>query len=581
MKSITQIITDEVSWAIEEEGFGGILSQFEEVRFTKNPKHGDVQSNHAFDIGRTMKTNPRQVATRVAERLRTRVDFAKIEVAGPGFLNFHLDNNWLVERLLLQVEDEHVGVLQSGAGKTMVIDYSSPNIAKRMHIGHMRSTIIGNALDRIYRATGWRVIADNHVGDWGTQFGKLIVAWDRDCDSESFAQDPIGELERLYVSFSQTATEDDMAQAREETAKLQAGDQRNRDLWSLFITESMKEFDKVYARLQIKFDVAYGESFYHSSLKPLVQELSDHHICVDSEGAKVVAFGEKQDPKMLSKTVLVIQKADGAFLYGTTDVATLDFRQAEYTPNRIIYVTDLRQQLHFQQVFSTWKQLRDRRGDSDQESPELNHIWFGMLRLEEGAMSSRKGNVIRLVDLLDEGVRRAKAVTVKKSIKLSEEEQEKIAEAVGISAVRYADLSQNPQTDVKFSWDKLLSLEGNTAPFLMYSYARARGIQRKAGEDGSVVTDIEIQNAAERDLVFSLLRFPYVVEQAMNSCKPNVVCDYLYDLSSLFNRFYAQSPVLNAETEDVKKSRLSLVEASLRVLQKCFSLLGIQALDRM
>ena len=580
MKSITQIITEDVYWAIEKEELGGILSSFDEVRFTKNAKHGDVQSNHAFDIGRQLKTNPRQIAMRVAARLQEKVDYAKIDVAGPGFLNFHLSNDWLEQQLRLQIEDKNIGIMQSGEGKTMVIDYSSPNIAKRMHIGHMRSTIIGNAIDRIYRAAGWNVVADNHVGDWGTQFGKLIVAWNRDRNDDAFDQDPIGELERLYVSFAQEATEEDMESARLETAKLQAGDETNRALWTLFINESMKEFDKVYARLKIKFDVTYGESFYHNRLQPLIAELHSHQICEVSEGAKVVAFGKDQDPKMLSDTVLVIQKADGAFLYGTTDVATLDFRQSEYSPDRIIYVTDLRQRLHFQQVFSTWNQLRNKRGTAH-TLPELHHVWFGMLRLEEGAMSSRKGNVIRLNDLLDEGVRRAKDVAEKKSVMLSVEDREMIAEAVGISAVRYADLSQNPQTDVKFSWDKMLSLEGNTAPFLMYSYARARGIQRKAGITEPMVTPIQIQNSAERDLVFYLLRFPHTVEQAMNSCKPNVVCDYLYELSSLFNRFYAQSPVLNAETDELKKSRLSLVESSLRVLQKCFSLLGIQALDRM
>jgi arginyl-tRNA synthetase len=276
-----------------------------------------------------------------------------------------------------------------------------------------------------------------------------------------------------------------------------------------------------------------------------------------------------------------VQKADGAFLYGTTDLATLDFREREYKPDRVIYVTDLRQQLHFQQVFSGWRALQEKRGVDLNTLGQLVHVWFGMLRLEEGAMSSRKGNVIRLVDLIDEGVRRAKEVTDEKSGSLSEEERISIAEAVGLSAIRYADLSQNPQTDVQFSWDKLLSFEGNTAPFLMYSYARARGIQRKARKESPDVAALSSSSIYERALVLYLLRFPNAVEHALESCKPNVVCDYLFELSSVFNRFYVESPVLSAETDALRESRLALVEASLRVFQKCFSLLGIQALDRM
>ena len=582
MKSITQIITEHVCAAIEEEGLGGILSEIEEVRFTKNAAHGDIQSNHAFDIGKKLKTNPRQVATRVAERLQQRVDFARIEVAGPGFLNFYLYDQFLIQQTVAQVSDKHVGVLQSGKGKTMVIDYSSPNIAKRMHIGHMRSTIIGNAIDRIYRAAGWNVIADNHIGDWGTQFGKLIVAWDRDRNEAAFAEDPIGELERLYVSFAQDATEADMEKAREETVLLQQGNERNRALWQQFIRESMKEFETVYARLGVSFDVVYGESFYNEALAPLVKEMEQCGVSTVSEGAKVIAFGENQDPKMLNNTVLIVQKADGAFLYGTTDLATLDFRHTEFSPDRIIYVTDLRQQLHFQQVFSSWRGLQEKRDVPKEALPTLIHIWFGMLKLDEGAMSSRKGNVIRLVDLIDEAVRRAQEVTNEKSSNFSEEEKSEIAEAIGVSAIRYADLSQNPQTDVRFSWEKMLSLEGNTAPFLMYSYARAQGILRKSGTDSIVeMSALACGTEHERALVFFLLRFPMAVEQALENCKPNILCDYLFELCSLFNRFYVECPVLSFDDKQLRASRLALVEASVRVFQKCFSLLGIQALDRM
>ena len=577
MKDISQVVTDIVQKALEAEGFGDVFTKFDTVRFTKKAKFGDLQSNHAFDAARARKQNPRAVATRVAERIRENFPHGRVEVAGPGFLNFFLDDSWLIQKLEEQVTDPHLGIEQYGSEHSVVIDYSSPNIAKRMHIGHMRSTIIGNALDRMYRAQGWNVVADNHIGDWGTQFGKLIVAWNRQRDEQNFERDPIGELERLYVLFSQEATEEDLELARHETAKLQSGDPTNRALWRRFVEESMKEFNQVYQRLDISFDVVYGESFYHDMLEGVVANLRQKNIATVSDNAVVVAFPKTIEPKILSDSILVIQKKDGAFLYGTTDLATLDFRQREYKPQKVVYVTDLRQKLHFQQVFHSWKATRS----SSETLPELIHVYFGMLRLEEGTMSSRKGNVIRLVELLDEAIAHAQTVTDLKSVSLSSEERTQIAKSVGISAIRYADLSQNPQTDVKFSWKKILSLEGNTAPFLMYSYARARGIQRKGGVLEPEINGIVIEEAIERILVCLLLRFPNTFHHALASHRPNIICDYTYELSTVFNRFYAQCSVLRAASPEQKQSRLALVEATLRVLGKCFSLVGIHALDRM
>ena len=306
--------------------------------------------------------------------------------------------------------DVHRGIPQV-EDKTMVIDFSSPNVAKRMHIGHMRSTIIGHTIDQMYRAAGYKVIADNHIGDWGTQFGKLMVSWREDMNREAFEADPIGELERLYVRFGQKETPERLELAKEETVKLQQGDEENLSLWKHFIEVSLKEFDSVYERLGIQFDVVLGESFYNDELPSVVESLLEHGIATDSDGAVIVPFAKGLKPKMLSETALVIQKRDGAYLYGTTDLATCEYRLKTWSPDEIVYVTDMRQQLHFQQVFRAWNDWRVKRGatDTDLISPKMTHVWFGMLKLPEGAMSTRAGNVIRLVDLLDEAVQRARA----------------------------------------------------------------------------------------------------------------------------------------------------------------------------
>ena len=571
--TIPALLHDLVSEAAERAGFDNGLVPAELAQPTQNPKFGDYQSNHAFRLGRAMKTNPRAVAEQINGAIAAHEAVVSTSVAGPGFINFTLSDSFLAEQLGRQVDDANAGIEQSGSGRTVVIDYSSPNVAKRMHVGHMRSTIIGNTLDRLHRAQGWTVVADNHIGDWGTQFGKLIVAWKRWLDEPAFEADPIGELERLYVKFGNEADDAMNDEARSETAKLQAGDEENHALWTRFIDASMVEFNRVYDRLGVSFDEVLGESFYNPVLPGVVSDLKTEGIAEDSEGAVVVRWGE-DGPKGLAETVLVVQKNDGAFLYGTTDLATLAHRLQTWSPERVIYVTDTRQQLHFRQVFDAWNRWRPDHG------MELVHTWFGMLVLPEGAMSTRKGNVIRLMDLVDEAVRRARAVVDSKSPDLSAEERAHVAEAVGRAAIRYADLSQNPQSNVTFTWDKMLSLEGNTAPYLMYSYARCRSIQRKGSAEASIA-GLGVSGPFERALVVQLLRFGAVVATAINVHRPNLLCDYLYETANVFNRFYREERVLGAATEDDKNRRLALVEASARVLEQGFALLGIEPLDRM
>ena len=579
LPTVPDLLTDLVAQATDAAGLTGILDTIEPAQATNNADFGDYQSNHAFRLGKASRQNPRAVAERIRAALPAHPAVASTSVAGPGFLNFTLSKEWLAIQVQAVANDPHRGLTRAGEGQAMVIDYSSPNVAKRMHVGHMRSTLIGNALHRMHAKAGWQVVADNHIGDWGTQYGKLMVAWERWRDEAAFEADAIGELERIYVRFGKEATEEMQDQARAFTARLQAGDPELLALWRKFVDVSLAEFQGVYDRLGVQFTVTHGESYYNPMLDGILEATTLAGVGVQSEGAVVVRFEETGD-KALDGTVLVIRKKDGAYLYGTTDLATLEYRLATWAPGRILYVTDKRQQLHFRQVFRAWSQLRAA-ADPDERLPQLEHVWFGTLNLPTGVMSSREGlGVVRLVDFMDEAVTRARAVVDEKSAELSDEERATIAEAVGLSAVRYADLSQNPQSDIMFDFDRMLSFEGNTAPFLLYSYARLKSVQRKGGVELPSVDGLAIGEPVERDLAVQIVRYPEAFAQALASSRPNMLCDYLYELATRVNRFYYQSPILKAE-EPVRSARLALAEAALRVLGDGMEALGLQALDRM
>jgi len=569
---IAQILSEIVAQGLAAAGHAETPFPLPPVVPTQNPEHGDFQSNAAFRLGKALGTNPRALAETVLSGLPSHPAIRRAEVAGPGFLNFFLDESWMGERLAEAMNHAMLGV-EARSG-TVVVDYSSPNVAKRMHVGHLRSTVIGAALDRMHRFVGHRVVADNHIGDWGTQFGKLIVAWGLWLDEAALEEDALEELQRIYVKYAHEveanpALED---RARAETAKLQAGDAENLALWRRFIDISLEEFERVYSRLGIRFDETLGESFYNPMLVPLVDDMLASGVAQVSEGAVVIPF-DKEDGKGLGDTPMLVRKRDGAALYGTTDLATVRHRIDTWSPARILYVTDTRQQLHFRQLFAATRKL----GWSE---AELVHVWFGMLTLPEGAMSTRKGNVIRLVDVLDEAASRARAVVDEKSPDLPEEERAAIAEAVGVGAVRYSDLSQNPQSNVVFDWGRMLSLDGNTAPFLLYSFARCRSLQRKGGIEAPSVEAASAVEPLERALVMTLLRFPEALEGALDNYRPNLLCEYLFGLATSFNRFYYELPVLKAG-EIERKRRLSLVEATARVLGSGLEMLGICPLDRM
>lgn len=538
------------------------------VRATKS-EFGDLQCSAAMQLTKALGKKPREVAQVLADAFAKHTAVARTELAGPGFVNIWLTDAWLASHATAGTT-----LRQVGAGQRVVLDYSSPNVAKPMHIAHIRSTIIGDATKRVLRALGYEVIADNHLGDWGTQFGKLIVAYKRWLDADAFARDPVEELLRLYVKYTEEEERDPaiLEQARAELVKLQQGDAENVGLWKKFIDASMVEFEGIYRRLGVSFDVTLGESFYNNRLAATVELLKQQGIAEPSEGAIVVFFAKERDGEEMPP--FLVLKGDGGFNYGTTDVAGVLYRVERWDPSRIIIVTDERQQLHFRQLFATARRLGIK--------CSLEHVWFGLMRLPEGTISTRKGKgLIYLDDLLDEAERRAFDVATESSPDFPEDERREIARVVGIGAVKYNDLSKDRQTMVTFTWDKALSLQGNSGPYLQYAYARIRSIVRKAeAEGGASPGPVGELSPVERTLVLKLLAFPEMVEQVGKSARPHLLCDYLYDLAGAFSTFYADHPVLKAEPA-VRAARLTLCNQVADTLRTGLGLLGIETLDRM
>jgi arginyl-tRNA synthetase len=541
---------------------------------TADEKFGDYQCNLAMSLAKVIKTSPVRIAGEILKLAKDRVHPAvsTIEMAGPGFINITLADKWLAERAAELLSDEaRLGAPSIGGGRAVVMDYSSPNVAKPMHIGHIRSTVIGNAIDRIYRFLGYRVIADNHIGDWGTQFGVMIMGYRNFVDNKALEADPISELERVYVkSYEQARSNEEwLKQCRAELVKLQRGDPENRKLWKDFVELSLKEFEMIYQRLDIHFDLVRGESFYNEELPEVIKMLAEKNIVRESEGA-LVAFLEEE-----KLAPCIVRKSDGAFNYATTDIATVIHRAKEFQPSKIIYVTDERQQLHFQQIFAICKRLG--------LAVELHHIWFGLMRLPEGTFSTREGNVIKLEKLLDEAEERALKIVQELNPGIPLEKQKEIARAVGIGAVKYADLSQNPQSIVTFTWEKALAMNGNSAPYLQYAYARIRSVQDKYNDefpgDKIYAFPIVITEKVERTLALHILRFPDALMQAARLFKPSVLADYLYSLATLYNSFYQNVPFLKAP-EGIRESRVKLCILTANVLRKGLNLLGIETPER-
>jgi arginyl-tRNA synthetase len=555
------------------------------VRPCPDPKFGDYQANALMSLAKARKMNPRQLATQVLAKLDVTEWCEAPEIAGAGFLNFRLKTDALARVLRAAARGEHLFFEPAAQPRTVVLDFSSPNVAKSMHVGHIRSTILGDSLARTLRLLGHRVITDNHIGDWGTGFGKLIVGWKQHLDRAALQADPIAEMERLYKLIN-AASESDRAvleQARQELVKLQSGGEENLRIWHEMIALSQTQFATLYGRLGVQFDHTFGESFYNARLQPLVQELQQRGIAQESEGAIAIFF--EDNPQLKDKPAL-IRKSDGGFNYTSTDLATLLYRMESWNPDEVIYVTDGRQQLHFQQFFSAWRRWHP------EAKMKLVHVWFGSILGEDGTpFKTRSGDTIQLSDLLDEAEERAFKVVSEKSPELPEAGRREIARAVGIGAVKYSDLLPKRQNDYVFSWEKMLALNGNTAPYLQYAYARIRSIFRKGnvGQASNLSPNSqgpEIMETGwkpvlqELALARQLLNFGVVLEAVAEEHRPNFLCNYLYDLAGHFTAFYENCPVLKAEPE-VRASRLVLCKLAAAVLKQGLDVLGIETLEQM
>ncbi|HEY4232017.1 MAG TPA: arginine--tRNA ligase [Lacipirellulaceae bacterium] len=662
--NVLALLRDRFSKALREIGvetadlptlLGMILS-------SQDAKFGDYQANLAMSLGKRLGKPPREIAQQLVAQLDGSDVLESPEIAGPGFINLRLKDDWIAAQLAAASSDlDRLGVEAVARPRTFVIDYSSPNVAKPMHVGHIRSTVIGDALYRVLKFLGHRTISDNHLGDWGTQFGMIIYGYKHFVDEQALAARPVEELSRLYklvhalVDYRETlsgkiptlkgqitdaeerrskleqlaapadpkelkkaakrldqanqtvaeletelsglqtklaATETDaelgplLAQHAEvdravlaETARLHSGDTTNVELWRRFLPPCLREIEATYERLGVTFDHTLGESFYHDRLRGVVKDLLDKGLARESEGAICVFIEGQQAP-------MIVQKQDGAFLYATTDLATIQYRMAEWRPDAILYVVDHRQSLHFEQLIAAVRLWGYR-------DVELQHVSFGTVLGEDGRpFKTRSGTSVGLTGLLDEAVERAYAIVcqnddARPAPLLSEEERRQVAERIGIGAIKYADLAHNRTSDYVFSYDKMLAMTGNTAAYMQYSYARVRSIFGKSGVDESAIRNpqsaiaISLDTPQERALGLALLQFAETLTRVVADYRPNHLTAYLFELASRYSEFFEHCPVLKAETDDLRASRLLLCDLTARTIQRGLELLGINTVERM
>ncbi|MBH5330258.1 arginine--tRNA ligase [Eikenella sp. S3360] len=542
----------------------------------KNPEFGDFQINGVMGAAKQRKQNPRELAQKVADALAGSSVLASAEVAGPGFINLRLSPQFLADQVHDALQSSRLNVAQAAAPQTVVIDYSSPNLAKEMHVGHLRSSIIGDSIARVLRHLGHRVIAQNHVGDWGTQFGMLVAYLvEQQAQNEHFE---LADLEQFYRNAKVRFDEDPAFAdtAREYVVKLQGGDATVLALWRQFVAMSLKHAQNVYDRLGVLLkpeDVA-GESKYNNDLQPVVDELLASGLAVDDGGTKVVFLSEFQN-KDGDPAAFIIQKQGGGFLYATTDLACVRYRVRVLKADRIIYVVDTRQSLHFAQLF-----VASRKAGWLPENVQAEFIGFGTMMGKDGRpFKTRSGDTVKLVDLLDEAVERATALVQEKNPELGDAAAAQIARAVGIGAVKYADLSKNRTSDYIFDWDNMLSFEGNTAPYLQYAYTRVQSVLKKAGQWDAAAHPV-LTEPLERQLAAELLKFEDVLQTVADSAYPHYLAAYLYQVASLFSRFYEACPILKAEGS-ARNTRLQLAALTGQTLQTGLGLLGIDTLEVM
>ncbi len=547
----------------EQEGHGDYSSNIAMQLFSQFPI-----SNFQFPIEEIK--NPRQLAERIVLELQKDRNLAKIiekiEVAGPGFINFFLKEEFLLKELKqVNAKGNDYGKSNIGKGKTVLVEYSSPNIAKYFGIGHLRSTIIGQALYNIYKFLGYKVVGDNHLGDWGTQFGMIIAQVVRKkLDPRSLT---ISDYERLYVEFNKEV--EDKPKLRDEAKKwfkkLERGDKEAEKIWKMAVKTSMDEFERIYNLLGVKIDHAYGESFYQEKIPDVIDEVRKKNLSKKSKGAEIIEL-KGIPPAMLLKS-------DGATTYYTRDLATVKFRMDKFKPDLIIYEVGADQKLHFQQVFLTAEKM------GWINSTKLVHVAHGLIRFEHGKMSTRKGETIKLEDVLTEAIDRARKIIEKSETSrgLSKSERERVAIAVGIGAVKYFDLSHRPESEIIFDWEKMFVLEGNSAPYLQYTFARTQSVLRKTKQPINQLTNQRI-NKEELSVLRTLPKFSEVIQQAAENYAPNLLCNYLFDLAQKFNHFYNKHKIIGSKEQGI---RLALTSATGQVLKNGLTLLGIEVPEKM
>ena len=585
------------------------------VEYPQDRNFGDYASNIAMVLAGKLNKNPMEIAEEIknkigeicednkkaqsspqssAERLRRGGDdennknkddenknlFAEITIAKPGFINFRIADKYLRKNLCKILKGKYkFGTSDLGKGKTVVIDYSAPNIAKPMHIGHLRSMIIGQSLYNIYKSLGYKVIGDNHIGDWGTQFGKLIYAYKNWGDKKKISKNPVEEMTKLYVRFHKEAESRERLEefARKETKRLQDKDSENIKIWKFLVKESLKDFKKIYKALNIKFDYVLGESFYDGMLAGTVKEGLDKKIASQSEGAIIVNLERYNLPPFL------IRKSDGAYLYATSDLAAVKYRKEKFDADKILYVVANEQALHLQQLFASAELF----GLS--KNIEMKHIKFGMVLGETGKkFSTRKGDTVELKDLIDKSIKLSQKIVEEKNPKLSKKEKKKIAKTAGIGAIKYNDLSQNRLTDITFNWDKMLSFEGNSAPYLQYTYARIKSLKRKYDKlyklDRVNVFNkphfSSLEKEVEKNIMRQLIKFPEIIENSARENSPHLIALYIYELASSYNSFYNSVPILKSEKK-LAKARIYLSKSVMIVIRNGLDLLGIDVLKKM
>ena len=568
METFQTLLAKRLVDALAKAGFPNVgeLTQATDSRF------GDYQTNAALILGKQRGENPRDVGAKILERLDVSDLSESPTVAGAGFINFTLRADAVAKKAAELFADERLGVARSTSPKKIVIDFGSPNVAKPMHVGHIRSTALGDALARIATFIGHDVIRDNHIGDWGTQFGMVIWGWKNLLDREALQRDPLAEIVRVYKETNARSTSDPAVReaCRQELVKLQSGDKENTGIWNECVALSMQDFEHVYELLDIHYDIQCGESFYDDRLAGVVDRLLKSKIAEVSEGAVVVFF--RGVPELADKPC-IIRKSDGGFNYATSDIATVEYRINELTRDTLWYVVGAPQTLHFRQIF----EIARREG----YKADFRHIPFGnVLGENRKLMKTRSGENVPLRQLLEEACIRARKIVEEKNPGLTDAEKIDIARTIGIGAVKYADLSQYRMTDYIFSWDKMLALQGNTAPYLQNAYVRIRSIFRKAGESAPKTDKFVLNESAEITLAKRLCQFAEIVPQVLNDFRPNILANYLFELADGFHAFYEACPVLRSD-EPVRGSRLALCDLTGRILQRGLDLLGIKVPEKM